>query len=245
MSRSVFGDQRRSVELLWDAQTRPRRGPKPGLSLERIVAAAIEIADADGLDAVSMERVAKEFGFTTMSLYRYVPGKSELVDLMIDIGLGEPPALEESRAWRGQLEQWAQSLMAVFSDHPWSLAATGRLRVMGPNELKWLEVGLQALSGSGLTASERHRACLAVLGQVRSMAQFSVNAKHGRQGLTGEQWGAATRTLLRTHGDQFPELSATLAAEPSSKEDPFTFGLRCVLDGIGLLVARRRPRARR
>lgn len=241
MTKSVFGDQRRSVELLWNEAERPRRGPKPGLSLERIVRAAIEIADAHGLDTVSMERVAKEFGFTTMSLYRYVPGKAELIDLMIDIGLGEPPELDASRAWRSQLEDWARRLRSIFNEHPWTLAATGRLRVMGPNELKWLEVGLSALSGTGLTASERRAACLAVLGQVRSMAQFSVNTAP----LTSEQWETATRALMKKHGDAYPELSAALAAAPSSKEDPFSFGLRCVLDGIGLLVAKRGGRRSR
>ena len=235
MTRSVFGDQRRSVELLWGATERPRRGPKPVLSLERIVGAAVAIADVHGLDAVSMERVAKEFGFTTMSLYRYVPGKAELIDLMIDLGLGEPPALDASRAWRSQLEDWARRLHSIFNEHPWALAATGRLRVMGPNELKWLEVGLHALSGTGLTASERRAACLAVLGQVRSMAQFSVNTSR----LTGEQWERATRALMKEHGGAYPELSRALAAKPSSRRDPFRFGLRCVLDGIGLLVARR------
>src|SRR5512139_2166546 len=89
----VFGPQSRSVELLWRAQERPRPGPKPGLSLDRIVQASIELADAEGLDAISMQRVAGAFGFTTMSLYRYVPGKAELIDLMIDMSLGPPPDL--------------------------------------------------------------------------------------------------------------------------------------------------------
>ena len=79
-----FAFQTRSVELLWGQPERPNRGPKPGLSVERIVRVAIEIADAEGLPAVSMQRVASEFGFTTMSLYRYVPGKNELIDLMIE-----------------------------------------------------------------------------------------------------------------------------------------------------------------
>ncbi len=197
--------------------------------------AAIAIADADGLDAVSMERVAKEFGFTTMSLYRYVPGKAELIDLMIDHGIGPPPLLS-NRGWRSELEEWAQQLWRIFEQHPWSLAATGRLRVMGPNELGWLEAGLRALAHTGLSPCERNNASLAVLGEVRSMAQFAVTRRQG-DGLTNEQWTASTRTLMKKYGANYPELSAVLAAE--RREDPLRFGLRCVLDGIGLLIARR------
>ncbi|UNO41949.1 TetR/AcrR family transcriptional regulator C-terminal domain-containing protein [Streptomyces sp. MST-110588] len=91
---SVFGDQAGSVELLWGGRERPSRGPKPALSLDRITRTAIAIADLGGLAAVSMQRVAGELEFTKMSLYRYVPGKSELVALMIDTAMGEPPNLE-------------------------------------------------------------------------------------------------------------------------------------------------------
>ncbi|MBK3547134.1 TetR/AcrR family transcriptional regulator, partial [Streptomyces sp. MBT60] len=84
------GDIARSLELLWGTGERPSRGPKPGLTLDRIVTAAVAVADAEGLAAVSMRRLSTELGTGTMSLYRYVPGKSELLDLMFDRVLGEP-----------------------------------------------------------------------------------------------------------------------------------------------------------
>ncbi|WNF28717.1 TetR/AcrR family transcriptional regulator [Streptomyces sp. C11-1] len=84
------GDIARSLELLWGTGERPSRGPKPGLTLDRIVTAAIAVADAEGLSAVSMRRLSTELGTGTMSLYRYVPGKAELLDLMLDRVLGEP-----------------------------------------------------------------------------------------------------------------------------------------------------------
>jgi AcrR family transcriptional regulator len=230
----------RSIEMLWGEKERPRRGPKPGLSVDQIVRTAIAMADAQGLAAVSMDRVAGELGFTEMSLYRYVPGKSELIDLMLDVGLGEAPVLDgASGAWRSKLEEWARQLWLVFDRHPWSLEASGRLRVMGPNELAWLESALGALSTTGLTRRERHAACLVVLGHVRSMAQFSVKMPQGQRGLTGVEWEVATRELLQKHGDRYPELIATLSSRAlgPSRNDPLKFGLRCVLDGIGLLVA--------
>ena len=83
-----------AVAAAWGVRAHPGKGPKPGLSLERIVAAAVKIASRDGLDAVSMSRVAAELGASTMSLYRYVNAKDELVKLMIDAAWGSPPAPE-------------------------------------------------------------------------------------------------------------------------------------------------------
>lgn len=247
---SMFGTQARSVELLWKEADRPRRGPKPALSIERIVEAAIALADAHGLAAISMERIAESFGFSAMALYRYVPGKAELIDLMIDIGIGAPPPFEGApEDWRGRLEAWTRALWEVFHRHPWSLEATNRLRVMGPNELGWLEAGLAALRQTALGPQDKHRACLALLAQVRNTAQFSVRRPGSEEGITGAQWAQATRALLAEREDRFPELTATLAAptEPGreSHEDPLAFGIQSVLDGIEhrieLLQRERKP----
>lgn len=234
-----FGQQARSVELLWGERARPSRGPKPGLSGEGIALAGVAIADAEGLAAVSMQRVAGELGFTTMALYRHVPGKDELVDLMLDTALGRPAALADvPGGWRPRLEAWARALWAVFHRHPWSLGATDHLRVMGPNELAWGEAALAALADTGLSAGERHRAFLVVIGQVRSAAQFSVPSAPGRR-LSGAQWAAATAALLQREPERFPAMQATLAGGGVGAGDGLEFGLRCVLDGIGALVERR------
>lgn len=243
----VFGDQARSVALLWGERATARRGPRPALSLDRIVEGAIALADREGLEAVSMERVACAFGFSAMSLYRYVPGKPELVDLMIEAAIGAPPARGTiPEGWRDRLTEWARRLTGAFRRHPWALAATGRLRVMGPHELGWLEAGLAALEDTALSAPERHAACLAVLAQVRSTAQFSVALPRGRSGLTGAGWRAATRAVLRARAGGYPGLRATLAAPPLDPAGPedVGFGVRCVLDGIGVLVERRRLTAK-
>src|SRR5688500_2426129 len=101
---SASGDLDRSLALLWEMDHRPTRGPKPALTLERIVTAAITIADAEGLAGLSMRRVAAELGVGTMSLYRYVPGKGELLDLMID-RINEAPRGDAGElGWRGVLE---------------------------------------------------------------------------------------------------------------------------------------------
>src|SRR5580658_3820692 len=92
------------LDLLWGRRERGRRGPKPGLSVDGIVDAAVRIADAEGLEAVSMARVAKELGFTTMSLYRYVASKDELLQLMWNASAQGAETLElEGTGWRERL----------------------------------------------------------------------------------------------------------------------------------------------
>src|ERR1700742_4126867 len=100
-----------TADFLWHDRAKPTRGPKPALTLEQIADAAIAIADAEGLAAVSMQRVAADLGYTKMSLYRYLPGKAELVSLMLERGVGEPPALTAG-GWREALTEWSRLLLA-------------------------------------------------------------------------------------------------------------------------------------
>jgi AcrR family transcriptional regulator len=235
----VFGDQAASAKLLWKEASAGRRGPKPALTLEQLVDGAIRLADAGGLSALSMEKLAREFGFTPMALYRYVPGKAELIDLMIDRGLGMPPLFEgEATAWRDKLLRWAESMADVFRRHPWSLEATGHLRVMGPCELAWLEAGLGALAPTGLTPDERHSACLALVSQIRTSAQFSKAPADGYQAMSGAQWATATRALLETREARYPQLSHVLSQRREA--DTPEPGLTWVLDGIAARIERRK-----
>jgi AcrR family transcriptional regulator len=224
-----------SAELLWGEPERPSRGPKPGLSLDGIVRAAIKIADAEGLDAVSMQRVAAEFGFTTMSLYRYVPGKSELIDLMIDAAAGPAPDLSAiPGGWRPKLAEWARRTWVFFGEHPWFLGAAMQ-RIMGPNQLGWLEAAVAALSGHGLVGQELLEAVLVVNGQVRSMAPFAASPDSAG-------WTGALGDLLRAHSERFPALSAAIADGAfavDEDDDSLEFGLERVLDGIEVLIRQR------
>ena len=227
----------KSVQLLWGPQTRPSRGPKPAMTLNQIVAAAIAIADADGLAAVSMQRIAADLGFTTMSLYRYVPGKNELLDLMMDTVVGTPPALSEiPGGWRPKLERWAYLTYEAFHRHPWFLAAATRRRVMGPNEVGWLDQAVAALAGHGLEGDQLIDAVLTVNGHVSSLAVFTV------QEPSAFDEGAMTTfvDLLRQNSVRFPALAAALeqgAFQPSPAH-PLDFGLQVILDGIEALTTR-------
>ncbi|WP_326653206.1 MULTISPECIES: TetR/AcrR family transcriptional regulator C-terminal domain-containing protein [unclassified Streptomyces] len=236
-------DFSRTLELLWGDQSRSARGPKPALTVGRIVECAIEIADTEGFSALSMQRVAGELGFSTMSLYRYLPGKNELVSIMIDAALGEPPVLSDSIGdWRAKLEVWAHCYFMVLNDHPWAVLAATFGRAMGPNELGWLEAAVSALGGTALSGSEKTDAVVAVNGHVRSWVQYAANSPSGHTtDISNEHWGATVADLVRKHSDRYPALLEAMtsgAFDPSDDNGP-AFGLRVVLDGIGVRIAER------
>ncbi|WP_261801905.1 TetR/AcrR family transcriptional regulator [Streptomyces sp. ISID311] len=245
--RSVFGDQAGSVELLWGGRERPGRGPKPALSLERITRTALALADAGGLGAVSMQRIAAELDFSKMSLYRYVPGKTELVALMIDMAMGEPPPDAPGPAgagqWRVVLRAWAQALAEVYERHPWLLGAAVGPRVMGPNELGWTERAVAALADTGLSGGEQFDAVVVVSGHVRALAQVSASMGLGsaRAKEPEQVMSAALNELLAGRADRFPAIAAAVAAteaDVTARDQAGEFGLERILDGLEAYMGR-------
>jgi AcrR family transcriptional regulator len=219
-----------ATTLLWRQPATSKRGPKPTLSLDAIAAAGIEIADADGLAAVTMQRVAERLGVTKMALYRYVPGKVELVALMIDLGIGEPPPL--TGGWRPKLDTWARRMFDRFSAHPWTLEATVGARAIGPNELGWLEQAVAALTGTGLAGSQMLDVAATLTGHVRMIAQQAAAVPAGDP---EQAMGDAMGALLTGREDRFPALTAAMS-DPDGRDQAFDFGLRCILDGVESLV---------
>lgn len=138
----------RVVAIAWGMLEAPQRGPSRGLSHERIVAAAIEIADSDGLAAVTMQRVAESLGFTTMSLYRYVASKDELLDLMQDAA-GKMPAVDRwplKQGWQASLRLWAEHLRSAYRARPWLLEIPrNSAGLLMPNAMEVADRGLAAL----------------------------------------------------------------------------------------------------
>ncbi|MFF0445899.1 TetR/AcrR family transcriptional regulator [Streptomyces sp. NPDC004609] len=231
------------VRLLWGPHPRPARGPRPTLDLERIARAGIEIADSAGLADVSMQRVAAQLGVTKMALYRYVPGKAELVALMVETAIGPYPAAKAGRGgWREQLEEWARQLIDVFHRHSWVLDATVGPRITGPGELSWLERAVSALDGTGLSGTERMDAAVLLVGHVRGITQQARAA--GPAGNSEAQLGALLGGLMREHGERFPALAAALAsaARTGGQDQAWEFGLQRILDGLAALIDQRTAR---
>jgi AcrR family transcriptional regulator len=245
---SGTGDPARSIALLWRTSERTSRKGKPDLSVDRIAQAAIALADAQGLPALSMRRVAEQLGVGTMSLYTYVPGKAELIDVMLDTVYGEtarPSSVEGG--WRGHLEQVARENWALAMRHPWMLQIVTVRPVLGPQQTEKYEYELRALEGIGLTDVEMDAALAVVLGHVQTSALGALSHAEvsKRTGMSDDEWWAQSAPVLDRLMPADSEVRYPIAARVGQAvggydpEHTFEFGLRTILDGIEALVASR------
>ncbi|MFB4280269.1 MULTISPECIES: TetR/AcrR family transcriptional regulator [unclassified Nonomuraea] len=230
---SANEDPRAVAELLW-GQRKPRsRGPRPAFDVAQVADIAVKVADTEGLEAVSMQRVAAELGLTKMALYRYVNGKSELIAVMIEAAVGTPPDLGGVTGWRARLEEYARQLSAAWRRHPWLPSVTVGDRVMGPRETGWPESALSALADTPLTERERLEAVMLVSNHIRAT---HAAATPGTQTWTGGSATSIMRDLLLLNADRFPLLATTQAAPSATTTQEF--GLRAILDGLEHAVTR-------
>ncbi|GAA5068082.1 AcrR family transcriptional regulator [Thermocatellispora tengchongensis] len=247
------GDPKRSIELLWGLQdSRPKRGPKPRFTVAGIARVAIEIADAEGLAALSMRRVADKLGVTAMSLYTYVPGKAELIDVMLDTVIGETlveedPAAEEG--WRARLARIARQSRDLYLRHPWLLQVVTTVRpVLGPNMIAKYDRDLRAVDGLGLTDIEMDLVVTLVSDYVHGAVRTAVEQRQVERdtGKTDEQWWQEWAPLLEKvfDADRHPTAARVGAAAgaaynaAAAPDRAFEFGLQRILDGIEHLIAR-------
>lgn len=244
------GDIARSLELLWGTGERPSRGPKPGLTLDRIVTAAVAVADAEGLAAVSMRRLSTELGTGTMSLYRYVPGKAELLDLMLDRVLGEPlpantelPVEAPPADWRASIDAMARTYLDNLRAHPWLLKINQARTVLGPSALRGLELSLTALRSMGLRDPELIGVIITVNSFVEGLARTQADAAEAvrQTGLSdAEFWDNQRPYLERAMLSGAYPMMANMAEDTFSAEfDHFEFGLRRLIAGFEALVEER------
>ncbi|MEU6916394.1 TetR/AcrR family transcriptional regulator [Streptomyces olindensis] len=243
---SGSGDIARTLELLWDTGRRPSRGPKPTLTLDRIVEAAIQVADTEGLEGLSMRRVAAELGTGTMSLYRYVPGKGELLDLMLDRvqRVSEDPADFGDGGWRTALETLARETLALYRRHPWLLQVNQSRQILGPGALDGMEKILTRIRPMGLSDPELLSAVIMIDGYVVGAARSHLYQREAerRTGLTdAEFWQAQVPVLEKVMASGRYPVMASLSEDTFGPDfDHFEFGLQRILDGLEVLVARRR-----
>jgi len=238
----------RSLELLWGTAAPSTRGPRPGLTVPEIVRAAIEIADRDGLGALTMRRLAEALGVGAMALYTYVRGKADLLDLMLDAVYLDMPRATLGGDWRERLTTVARDNRALFDAHPWAATLSSSRPPLGPGLMAKYEHELSALADSGLDDVETDAALTFVLDFVRSSALAAHQALAARResGMTDEQWWEANAPLLERvlDPDAYPTAARVGAAAGAaqggaySPDHAWEFGLARVLDGLGALVAR-------
>ncbi|WP_051681945.1 TetR/AcrR family transcriptional regulator [Cellulomonas sp. HZM] len=234
------------VAVLWRAPAPARRGPRPGLTLEQIADAGIALADAEGLDAVSMARLAESLGFTTMSLYRYVSSKDDVLMLMSDRASGRPPVVgPEVGGWRARLELLLGLSAPILGAHPWMSRTTALLFAVGPNRLAWMEAMVAALEETALTEAEKLLVVGALSGHQLERARM-VDAELTRQrsvaASAGDEGSAPDLVIERLVDPvQHPAMSRVVAAgvfrgEPDADAGALDFGTRLILDGAERLV---------
>ncbi len=242
------GDPVRVLQLLWGKTGAARRGPKPKVGLGDIVAAAIRIADAEGLDAVSTRRVAEAVGISPMSFYTHVPGKAELLDLMLDAAsdVGETPQFDP-KLWRQNIALIARGYRQFYLAHPWVFELATHRPVLGPNSMKAYDMALAAFDNLGLDAVEMDLSLTMLSDYVHGAVRNAARAEMVKRvsGLTDDQWWHAVAPFLGTLDySPYPVASRVgpIVGELYGVGDPeraFEFGLELLLDGFEKLIASR------
>lgn len=212
------------------------------MSVEKIADAAIEIADSDGIQAVSMSAVAKRLGYTPMSLYRYVSSKDDLLLLMQEEATGLPPEADgEVLSWRARLSELYQAQSLIYVRQPWLLSMPITGSPITPNSSAWLEAGLEALSDTGLSEEERIAVSLLVTGVARwkGMIAAGYKEKSRTTGLDAAEVASRERRLFDAviTEDGYPFLRRAIDAGVfTSGSDPFDFGLERGFDGVEAFI---------
>jgi AcrR family transcriptional regulator len=248
IDRTSAGDPARTLQLLWrDFTPGQRRGPRRGLNIEAIVDAATVIADAEGLDAVTMRRVAQALGVVPMTLYTYVPGKAELLDLMLDAAYAGMPRTDTTgRPWRVRVTAIAEESRALYERHPWAALVSTARPPLGPGQMAKYEHELAALDGLGLDDVEMDDCLTYLLTFVQACARAAADARAAQHdsAMNDQQWWEANAPLLARVFDEdaYPtaaRVGAAAGAAHGSAYDPdhaYTFGLQRVLDALGALI---------
>lgn len=231
-----------SLRRLWDGAA-PAKKPRRSLSLDRIVNAAIEIADTEGLSALSMARLAERLGSAPMSLYRHVASKEELYDFMIDAAARESSVVATDD-WRAGLAEWIADLMALYQRHPWILQLPVSKPPLDPGQLDWLERGLLIQQSTPLTVAEKLGVVLTLLEYARGHAAIA-NSMEGTDASFGLPLPYGQLLAQLVDEARFPMLTAAISAgafEPppvdseADLQEDLQFGLNLILDGVAALI---------
>lgn len=245
----------RAVAIAWGMQEAPQRGPNRGLSHERIVAAAMKIAGKDGLSAVTMQAVASSLGFTTMSLYRYVSGKNELLQLMQDSAASLPQSIQLPPDWPSALRVWADAIRAAYRAHPWVLhIPKGQIPVLMPNTVRAADLGLAAMHNLDLPESDKVGIILVVSQHVSAMVELENNlAAEGDFTVSSDAVHLLGEVITP---ERFPHLAPLMESGnyvradtspvetgPEGVDAEYDLGLDLIISGLEVLERRRSSHA--
>ncbi len=252
-NRSSAGDPARTLALLWrEEPASSRRGPQRTFDVDAVVDAAIALADEMGLGAVSIRRVAQRVGSSPMSLYTYLPGKAELLDLMLDtLYLRMERPLTGGQPWRERLRAVAETNRALYEAHPWAASVSTLRPPLGPGQMAKYEYELAALEGSGLDDMEIDDSLTYLLTFVRASSRDTRDAQAAVRdsGMDDQQWWDSAGPLLtrvldpRTYplATRIGTAAGTQRGSAHDTTQAYDFGLERTLDAITTLVQRHCP----
>ena len=230
---------RRAIECLWNPHPQPPgRGPRPRASLSAVVDAAVAIADVEGLEALSIRKVAARLGIGAMSVYTYVPGRSELIELMIDRVYAEHGIPDPALGWRQRTEAWMHATWRVYSGHPWLLDYNMARLPVGPNVLDVDEALYAALYAAGFGGAENVAISNLIrwqlIGAARSMISDAAEERH--TGVSAEAYWESRSGFWTTYFDEarFPTMSAIWSQGGFDEPASYDVGrmITWLLDGI-------------
>ncbi|MFF8270045.1 TetR/AcrR family transcriptional regulator [Streptomyces sp. NPDC016562] len=203
-------------EVIWSRPQRTGRGPRPAHSRESIAAEAVRVADALGIEAVSMRRVASGIGAGTMSLYNYVPRKEDLYELMVDAVSGEYEFARPTGDWRADMLALARQTRALMHRHPWLPGLLSPVYGFSPNALRYLEHSLDCLAPLEVPDAEKLELVAAVNGTVATYVTGELALAERARSLP---WSEAQEQAVRTAWlgsclatGQYPRLAAAVTA---------------------------------
>lgn len=235
---------RHMIRLLWDPPAPPGRGPRQKLTLDQVIAAGMAVADAHGVDKLSMRNVAAHLGVGAMSLYTYVPGRDELFELMIDRAWSVRTPADQSLPWRQQVEHHARMAWTMYETYPWLIRSNLWRMPLGPNVLDAQEDLYRAVTLTGLAEHEIVRITGLVEAHVFGVARSSITdtSVSANTGVTADEYWESRSSFWDTYYSQerFPNMTRIWesGAFDRSYGDEVEFGLARLLDGVELLIDR-------
>ncbi|WP_327088967.1 TetR/AcrR family transcriptional regulator [Nonomuraea sp. NBC_01738] len=236
---------KKPIPSVW---ARPRKEPQqPALSRELIVAEAIKLLDADGIEALSMRKLGTKMGAAATSLYRHVANKDELIELVVDEVYGElrVTAADDPADWRQALAATARDLRDLALSHPWVSAVLGQvgLSYLGPNMLRVSGAMLATLVEAGFPADEADPAMSTVFSYVIGMtvSETAYLSMIARSGQTEQEWAEqlwpAAEQAVKGHPQLVADYAAKQGVDPvQARQEAFDYGLDRVLDGLATRI---------
>lgn len=216
----MHSQEDRALRQLWGLDVPAGRGPKARWSPRQLAAAAVELADEIGLDGISLARVADRLGMTTTAVYRYVDSKSELIELMVDAAIGDPPPIEGDD-WRQRCRAWTALLAERYADHPWLCEVTPKRMPTQPRAYAWIDALVDAIADQA--GADALRLALLLDNLVRSYAAL----ERGLRGAAPVPWLGEAVTA------RYPRLAAAGGQDTSDARLELDFAVEVVLRGLG------------